>query len=46
MKILVTSAYGVNGDGYGSILTFSLEGKRIGTFGAERGITRSAWASR
>jgi DNA-binding beta-propeller fold protein YncE len=39
MNILVTSAAGTNGAGYGSILTFALDGKRLGTFAADAGIT-------
>ena len=33
MNILVTSASGANGDGYGSILAFDLGGKLLGQFG-------------
>jgi len=39
VNILVTSAAGTNGDGYGSILAFTLDGKMLGAFGADSGIT-------
>jgi hypothetical protein len=35
VNILVTSAAGTNGDGYGSILAFTLDGKMLGAFGAD-----------
>ena len=39
MQILVTSASGANGDGYGSLLSFSLDGTSQGTFSADPRIT-------
>jgi DNA-binding beta-propeller fold protein YncE len=35
MPILVTSAAGLNGDGYGALLAFDLDGQRLGTFGED-----------
>jgi DNA-binding beta-propeller fold protein YncE len=35
MRILVTSASGANGDGYGAILTFDLEGTLSGSFSTD-----------
>lgn len=32
MPLLVTSAAGVNGDGYGALLSFDRDGKPLGTF--------------
>ncbi|WP_028220827.1 NHL repeat-containing protein [Paraburkholderia oxyphila] len=48
MQILVTSASGINGNGYGSLLAFSLDGTPCGTFSADpriadpRGLSVSA----
>ena len=39
MQILVTSASGANGDGYSSLLSFSLDGTPQGTFSADPRIT-------
>jgi len=35
MPLLVTSAAGLNGDGYGALLAFDLDGQRLGTFGED-----------
>ena len=37
--VLVTSANGANGDGYGAILGFSADGSLIGPFSQDRRIT-------
>ncbi|SMG49614.1 hypothetical protein [Paraburkholderia susongensis] len=39
MQILVTSASGANGNGYGSLLSFDLDGTARGTFSADPRIT-------
>ncbi|MGA7779906.1 MAG: hypothetical protein WCA85_19635 [Paraburkholderia sp.] len=39
MQILVTSASGANGNGYGSVLSFDLDGTPRGTFSADPRIT-------
>jgi hypothetical protein len=39
MQILVTSASGANGDGFGSLLSFSIDGKPNGRFSADSRIT-------
>ncbi|MFZ4834942.1 hypothetical protein [Rouxiella sp. Mn2063] len=39
MKILVTSASGANGDGYGQVLAFSIDGLPLGTFSDDPRIT-------
>lgn len=39
VNILVTSAAGANGDGYGSIVIFSLDGRALGAFGGDHNIT-------
>jgi hypothetical protein len=38
MKILVTSASGANGDGYGQLLAFSMSGTALGAFSNDRRI--------
>jgi hypothetical protein len=38
MPLLVTSASGPNGDGYGTLLAFDSDGKRIGTFSDDQRI--------
>lgn len=37
-RILVTSASGANGDGYGAILSFDAEGRALGPFSTDRRI--------
>jgi len=39
MRIVVTSASGANGDGYGALLCFSADGERAGPFSQDRQIT-------
>jgi hypothetical protein len=39
MLLLVTSAVGVNGDGYGALLAFDGEGRPLGTFSSDARIT-------
>src|SRR3984885_2629848 len=39
MPLLVTSAAGVNGDGYGALLAFDGEGRPLGTFSSDARIT-------
>jgi hypothetical protein len=41
-RILVTSASGTNGDGYGTILTFSASGNQAGPFSDDPRITDPA----
>jgi DNA-binding beta-propeller fold protein YncE len=38
-RILVTSAHGANGDGYGAVLCFSADGRLAGPFSEDRRIT-------
>jgi hypothetical protein len=38
MPLLVTSAAGANGDGYGALLAFDEDGKPVGVFGEDRRI--------
>ena len=38
MPLLVTSAAGANGDGYGALLAFDDDGKPVGVFGEDRRI--------
>jgi hypothetical protein len=38
-RIVVTSASGVNGDGYGALLCFSADGELAGPFSQDRRIT-------
>lgn len=38
-RIVVTSASGANGDGYGTLLCFSADGERAGSFSQDRWIT-------
>jgi hypothetical protein len=38
-RILVTSASGANGDGYGAILSFTADGELTGPFGQDRRVT-------
>lgn len=38
MPLLVTSASGVNGDGFGALLAFDLDGAHLGTFGEDERI--------
>ena len=39
MRVLVSSAKGANGDGYGTVLAFDLEGNELGPFSDDRRIT-------
>jgi hypothetical protein len=39
MPLLVTSAAGANGDGYGALLAFTLDGKSLGTFSNDERIS-------
>jgi DNA-binding beta-propeller fold protein YncE len=39
MPLLVTSAAGVNGDGFGALLAFTLDGKSLGTFSNDERIS-------
>ncbi len=39
MPLLVTSAHGINGDGYGALLAFDADGKPLGTFCSDRRIS-------
>jgi hypothetical protein len=41
MPLLVTSASGANGDGYGALLAFDRDGKFFGVFSRDRGIADS-----
>ena len=41
-RILVTSASGANGDGYGALLGFSAEGQLAGPFSDDRRISDPA----
>jgi hypothetical protein len=38
MPLLVTSAAGVNGDGYGSLVAFDCDGRPLGVFSSDRRI--------
>jgi hypothetical protein len=39
MPLLVTSAAGINGDGYGALLAFTLDGKSLGSFSNDERIS-------
>jgi hypothetical protein len=47
MPLLVTSAAGANGDGYGALLAFDEDGKPVGVFGEDRRIVDPrGWAQK